>query len=38
MKEHIIYKNRKVLYETIQREMDKYGDKKIDSPIENKIN
>ena len=38
MKEHIIYKNRKVLYETIQREMDKYGDKKMDSPIENKIN
>lgn len=38
MKEHIIYKNRKVLYETMQREMDKYGDKKMDSPIENKIN
>ncbi len=38
MKEYMIYKNRKILYETIQQEMDKYDYKNIDIPIENKIN
>ena len=38
MKEHMIYKNRKILYETIQQEMDKYDYKNMDIPIENKIN
>ena len=38
MKEYMIYKNRKVLYETIEREMEKYDYKNIDIPIENKIN
>jgi len=38
MKEYMIYKNRKILYETIQREMEKYDYKNIDIPIENKIN
>ena len=37
MKEYMIYKNRKILYETIQQEMDKYDYKNIDIPIENKI-
>lgn len=38
MKEYMIYKNRKILYETIRQEMDKYDYKNIDIPIENKIN
>lgn len=38
MKEYMIYKNRKILYETIQQEMNKYDYKNIDIPIENKIN
>ena len=38
MKEYMIYKNRKILYETIRQELDKYDYKNIDIPIENKIN
>lgn len=38
IKEYMIYKNRKILYETIQQEIRKYDYKNIDIPIENKIN
>lgn len=38
MKEHIIYKNRKILYDTIQQEMNKCEYKNMDIPIENKVN
>ena len=38
IKEYRIYRNRKILYETIQEQMDKYDYKNINIPIENKIN
>lgn len=38
IKEYIIYKNRKNLYETIEQEIKKYDYKNINIPIENKIN
>ena len=36
IKEQKIYENRKILYDTIQREIKKIDDKKIEIPIENK--
>ena len=38
IKEHMIYKNRKILYEIMQEEMRKCDDKHIEIPIENKAN
>ena len=38
IKEYIIYKNRKNLYETIEQEIKKYDYKNINIPIENKVN
>ena len=38
IKENIIYKNRKILYETIEKEVKNYANKNIKIPIENKIN
>ena len=38
IKENIIYKNRKILYETMEKEVKNYANKNIKIPIENKIN
>ena len=38
IKEHRIYENRKILYDTIEKEMKKYDYENIEIPIENKVN